>query len=64
MLILYEQERRRQTTAIENLEAQLTRLANMSLSQEQLRGVLARAGMDLDVIIRSDEVFGEKPGQA
>jgi ribosomal 50S subunit-associated protein YjgA (DUF615 family) len=60
MLRLYEQERKRQQTAIKNLEDQLTRLANQSLDQANLREILGRAGMDLDVIIQSDEIFGEK----
>lgn len=60
MLRLYESERERQATAIKNLEDQLANLVNQSLNQAELREILARAGMDLDVLIESDKVFGEK----
>jgi hypothetical protein len=63
ILSLYAIERERLATAIQNLENQLTILADkhreVVASHGQLVGILRRAGMDPETLIRSDEVFGD-----
>lgn len=60
MLCLYEQERKRQQTAIKNLEEQLARMASQSIEYAKLKGIMGRAGYDLDTIVRTDEIFGDQ----
>lgn len=59
----YEDERKRQKTAIENLESQLMVLADKHReavgAHGQLVGILRRAGMDMETLIRTDEIFGD-----
>ena len=58
VLKLYEAERKRQITAINNLEDQIQTLVKMTYTREDLAAILSRAGLDLEVILKTDEIFG------
>ena len=59
MLSLYEAERKRQVVAIANLEAQMAQLVESGRIMGEVRRKLEKAGFDLDVILKTEEVFGE-----
>lgn len=61
-LCLYEQERIRQNTAIHNLEEQMSQLIDQSRVMGEIRRKLEAAGFDLDVILKTEEIFGEDNG--
>jgi len=61
-LCLYEQERIRQNTAIKNLEDQMTQLIEQSRVLGEVRRKLEAAGFDIDVILKTEDVFGESNG--
>lgn len=58
-LCLYEQERVRQNVAIHNLEDQMKQLIEQSAMMGQVRAKLERAGFDLDVILATEDLFGD-----
>lgn len=59
MLRLYESERRRQQIAIQNLETQMDQMIQQSVVMGQVRAKLEKAGLNLDVILATEDVFGE-----
>lgn len=63
ILSLYAMERNRLATAIMNLESQITQLADkhreVVANHGQLIGILKRAGMDPETLLRTDEIFGD-----
>lgn len=59
MLRLYESERKRQQIAITNLESQMEQMTQQSVVMGQVRAKLEKAGFDLDVILATEDVFGE-----
>ena len=61
LLRMYEQERQRQKTAIKNLEDQLKKLAQESIDVAMVRRCLEKAGIDVDMIVRTEQAFGVKP---
>lgn len=64
MLNLYEAERKRQAQAIVNLESQMNQLIQQGVVMGQIRAKLERAGFDLDVILQTEEIFGEESSGA
>lgn len=58
-MCLYEQERIRQNTAIHNLEQQMGQLIEQSRVLGEVRRKLEAAGFDIDVILQTEDVFGE-----
>jgi hypothetical protein len=63
----YEEERKRQNRAIENLESQLKQLADglqtAHATYQKLVRILEDSGMDPQVMLASDEVFAEPEPQ-
>jgi hypothetical protein len=59
MLRLYEAERKRQHTAIANLENQLAALSTRISEHGRILGILKRAGIDPETLILTDDIFGE-----
>lgn len=63
LLECYEQERKRQNIAIQNLEKQMSTLARINetavTAYDQIVAVLKRSGMDIDTLLRTEKVFGE-----
>ena len=59
----YEDERKRLHRAIDNLEEQLTSISDkyreLVGSHGRLIGILKRADLDPETLIRTDDIFGE-----
>jgi hypothetical protein len=58
-LCLYEQERIRQNVAIKNLEDQMAQLIRQSVEIGEVKRKLTAAGFDIEVILKTEEIFGE-----